>query len=100
MSKISTALMIAALLPFAAHAEGEATEKVEMDYESVSIRNDQCSDCPTRGMTMQGVEERHGAPQEMSPAVGKPPISRWIYEDFTVYFEANYVLHSVVNKKK
>jgi hypothetical protein len=30
--------------------------------------------------------------------VGDPPISRWVYDHFTVYFEYDKVLHSVVNK--
>jgi hypothetical protein len=28
--------------------------------------------------------------------VGKPPISRWEYPGFIVYFESDHVIHSVV----
>ena len=31
------------------------------------------------------------------PAVGKPPISRWEYPGFVVYFEHDHVIHSVVS---
>ena len=51
---------------------------------------------PTRGMTMNQVETKFGAPVSKVPAVGKPPISRWEYPGFIVYFEANHVIHSVV----
>jgi hypothetical protein len=51
---------------------------------------------PRRGMRMADVEARFGAPESRNPAVGDPPISRWQYAGFTVYFEGDIVLHSVV----
>jgi len=51
---------------------------------------------PTRGMTMDQVAAKFGAPATKIPSVGKPPISRWEYPGFIVYFEANHVIHSVV----
>jgi hypothetical protein len=51
---------------------------------------------PARGMTMDQVATKFGAPATKIPAVGKPPISRWEYPGFIVYFEANHVIHSVV----
>ena len=51
---------------------------------------------PTRGMTMDQVATKFGAPVTKVPAVGKPPISRWEYPGFVVYFEADHVIHSVV----
>ncbi len=51
---------------------------------------------PKRGMTMDEVAKRFGAPAEKLPAVGKPPITRWKYPGFTVYFESKYVIDSVV----
>ena len=51
---------------------------------------------PTRGMTMDQVATKFGAPVTKIPAVGKPPISRWEYQGFVVYFEAEHVIHSVV----
>jgi len=50
---------------------------------------------PTRGMTMQQVEARFGAPTNKSAPVGKPPITRWDYAGFVVYFEYDHVIHSV-----
>ena len=50
---------------------------------------------PTRGMSMDRVEARFGAPVARQPAIGEPPISRWEYPDFTVYFEYRFVIHAV-----
>jgi outer membrane protein assembly factor BamE (lipoprotein component of BamABCDE complex) len=51
---------------------------------------------PTRGMTMDQVATKFGAPANKIPAVGQPPISRWDYPGFVVYFEHEHVIHSVV----
>lgn len=54
---------------------------------------------PGRGMTMEQVETRFGAPSEKIERVGVPPIARWNYGSFTVYFEDNIVLHAVTHRK-
>ena len=51
---------------------------------------------PKRGMTMNQVATKYGSPVTKVPAVGKPPISRWEYPGFVVYFEFEHVIHSVV----
>jgi hypothetical protein len=56
-------------------------------------------DAPTRGMTKLQVEKRYGKPLKKHPAVGKPPISSWDYPGYTVYFENQFVLHSVAHQK-
>jgi hypothetical protein len=53
------------------------------------------ADRPTRGMSMERVEAKFGAPAKRVPAVGAPPITRWEYPGFVVYFEHHLVLHSV-----
>ena len=58
---------------------------------------------PTRGMTMAQVESRYGAPSEKAAPVGgdsavHPPITRWIYPAFNVYFEKDKVISSVAQK--
>jgi len=50
---------------------------------------------PVHGMTMAKVEEIFGTPIKKTPAVGKPPITRWVYPHYVVYFEKNIVLHTV-----
>ena len=57
---------------------------------------------PTRGMSMAEVEQNFGAPSEKSAPVGAggahPPITRWAYPSFSVYFERQRVLTSVVHR--
>ena len=53
-------------------------------------------DMPVRNMNKQDVQRDFGDPQEITDAVGEPPISQWIYGDYVVYFEGNWVLYSVV----
>ena len=52
---------------------------------------------PHRSQTMRQVEQRFGAPERRYPAVGRPPITRWDYPAFSVYFEYNRVVHAVVH---
>ncbi len=52
-------------------------------------------DFPRRGMTSDKVQNELGRPSEIIPAVGEPPISRWVYDDRTVYFEYSSVIHVV-----
>ena len=51
---------------------------------------------PRNGLSMQAVEREFGQPKQRLPAVGQPPISRWVYDQYTVYFEHDRVVHSVL----
>jgi hypothetical protein len=57
-------------------------------------------DTPTRGATMTQVESRFGAPTVRHAAVGEPPITRWDYPQFSVFFEYDKVLHAVVVRSR
>jgi len=50
---------------------------------------------PSRGMTQKNVESKYGSPAAVKAPVGDPPITRWEYTDFVVYFEYDRVIHSV-----
>lgn len=52
---------------------------------------------PGRGASMSDVQKQVGEPDKKLDAVGEPPISRWVYEKFTVYFENETVIHTVKN---
>jgi hypothetical protein len=54
------------------------------------------AESPHRGSTMAQVEGRYGAPTNRHAAVGNPPITRWDYPQFSVYFENDRVLHAVL----
>jgi len=102
MSKMHSVLLSFALIAAPAFAADTAPQQSESGtvLKTVSIGADTCSKCPSRGMTMKQVEAKYGTPSEKAPAVGKPPITRWKYGKFTVYFEYQYVLDSVVNRKE
>jgi hypothetical protein len=51
---------------------------------------------PARGSTMTTVEAKFGAPVTRHPTVGAPPITRWDYAGFSVFFERDRVIHAVV----
>jgi hypothetical protein len=53
---------------------------------------------PSRGLSMAQVERRFGEPSQRVGAVGDPPISRWVYPQFVVYFEGSYVIHAVARR--
>lgn len=50
---------------------------------------------PRLGESKRAVLERFGLADEEHPAVGQPPISRWDYREFSVYFEHDHVINSV-----
>lgn len=51
---------------------------------------------PVTGQTKDHVRKTFGEPIALSTAKGKPPIEHWDYAEFTVYFENNHVIHSVI----
>lgn len=53
---------------------------------------------PTRGMTQARVRANFGEPVSTAAAVGDPPISRWNYAEFVVFFEYDKVIHSVTTR--
>ncbi|WP_443191377.1 phosphodiesterase [Pseudomonas indica] len=50
---------------------------------------------PSHGESQRAVLERFGLADEEHPPVGRPPITRWDYRDFSVYFESGRVIDSV-----
>lgn len=58
---------------------------------------------PARGLSMAQVEQRFGTPSERLDARGGqksdwPTINRWVYPQFTVYFERERVINAVLNQ--
>lgn len=53
---------------------------------------------PVRGTSMNAVEARYGAPVERYAPVGQPPITRWVYPSFVVFFEYSHVVHAVTRR--
>ena len=51
---------------------------------------------PTTGTAGKSVVAEFGEPLAVNAPVGEPPISRWEYESFYVYFEYDRVIRSVL----
>jgi hypothetical protein len=83
-------LLLAAML--ASGLAGAATVAVD---NGIAVKESDVA-TPARGMTMEQVATKFGTPVTKVPAVGRPPISRWEYPGFIVYFESDHVIHSVV----
>ena len=91
--------ILAAVLCGCALASAALAETLVVD-EAVQVRESQL-DRPKRGLTMEQVEKQFGAPATRHPAVGgssqaQPPITRWDYNGFSVVFERDRVIDSVV----
>jgi len=89
MTRLTTLALIALATAGAAHAD-------TLDMDGMDAMNG--TDRPTRGMTQARVESKYGSPDDKIAAVGEPPISRWVYRDFIVYFEYDKVVHAVVKR--
>lgn len=53
---------------------------------------------PKRGSMMDAVRAQYGEPSSVHGPVGQPPITRWDYPAFAVYFEHQHVINSVLHK--
>ncbi|MGD9171804.1 MAG: hypothetical protein PVI97_17410 [Candidatus Thiodiazotropha sp.] len=53
---------------------------------------------PKRSMSMDQVSQRYGQPLAAHPSVGEPPITRWDYSNYSVFFEYDLVLTSVLHR--
>lgn len=78
---------------------GSALAETVVVNDQVQVRESQV-DRPKRGITMADVEKHFGAPATRHPAVGggnphQPPITRWDYNGFSVFFENDHVIDSV-----
>ena len=91
MMRPALVLLLAALLAPAAHAE---RIRIPVGAQGSAAA---AEGLPGRGETEAAVEARFGRPVDKHPAVGQPPVERWDYPDFSVYFETGHVVHSVVH---
>ena len=87
-----SALSAAAALVLAVSVQAQNLRVPEPDNGRLAAS---AGEIPGRGMSMADVEARFGAPQRRKSPVGDPPITRWEYDGFVVYFEYKHVIHSV-----
>lgn len=81
-------------------AQGADLHALERTTAPVADNSDRAAravpELPARGTSMQQVRARLGAPLRAHAAVGKPPITRWDYSNYSLYFEHNLLLDAVI----
>ena len=95
---IPTMLALLVLAAPGAQADTLLIDGIDIDRQSVDMR-------PKPGMSMTAVESAYGAPSQRHAAVGgavvqHPPITRWDYPAFSVYFEHDRVIHAVARHEQ
>jgi hypothetical protein len=60
------------------------------------VRQVESMDVPENGQNKAEVETRFGSPTKRHAPVGEPPITRWDYATWSVYFENDLVLYTVL----
>lgn len=53
---------------------------------------------PANSMTMSVVRDSFGEPEQILNGVGVPPITRWQYPEYVVYFENDQVITAVAGR--
>jgi hypothetical protein len=86
-----TRIVLAFMLSFAFNA---ATADVLIIDE---VRQAGRMELPKNGQNKATVEARFGTPVSKSGPVGDPPISSWKYDTYSVYFEYDLVLFTVLH---
>jgi hypothetical protein len=94
---IPTTLALMILAAPCAHADTLLIDGIDVDRQSADSR-------PRPGMSMSAVESSFGAPSQRHSPVGgavaqQPPITRWDYPSFSVYFENDRVIHAVARRQ-
>lgn len=97
-------VFIAVLL--SANVSAQENEDVELTQDTNTIAipvgtqgNQSHIAVPSLGMNMNAVRSGFGDPERTLGPVGSPPITTWIYPSFSVYFERDIVIHSVIEHK-
>ncbi|MDC0662018.1 hypothetical protein [Marinobacter sp. SS21] len=101
MSKQLTSGLIGlagALALSASLATPVAAEEVRVPVMTQAERG--ATNLPRTGQSQAAVRNSYGNPQQISGPVGEPPITQWHYPEFTVYFEYDHVIHSVMKPKR
>lgn len=86
--------LLAATLFTSLAASTAAVAEIVVINDNVTVRESTIAR-PDRGMSMENVESKFGAPANRHAAVGQPAITRWDYPGFSVFFENQLVIHSV-----
>lgn len=105
MSLLKWTLALALCLPVAFQAEaGSKAHKAAKAHKhpAKTLQVAKASGVPTHGMNMKQVSKRYGKPSAIRVSKGPvkkrwPKITEWNYGKYSVYFEKNIVLHTVMH---
>ena len=61
------------------------------------VRQSERMQLPVNGQSKADTEAKYGTPVKKHATVGDPPISRWEYDSYSVYFEYDLVLFTVLH---
>ena len=91
---IKPAALLSLLAVMSAQAEQLALPASPQPVTAIS------ASLPGKGESMQAVSRQFGEPRQRHAAAGgdspqHPPITRWDYEGFSVFFENQHVIHAV-----
>lgn len=90
ISTLTRNALLSLLLVFSAAPTAD-TLQIPLGQQGVS----QSLPLPERGSSPETVLREYGEPRQRHAPVGQPPISRWDYADFSVYFEYQHVVRAV-----
>lgn len=90
MAKVASIVLLVLAFGLAGTASADVLQMGDTPYAAFEDPGK-----PGRGMTKDSVRSSFGAPQNQVDPVGDPPITRWEYAEFVVYFEYDRVIHSV-----
>jgi hypothetical protein len=91
MAKTALTILAASLFAASSYADTLLLDGIDIAKQTAELR-------PKSGMSMTAVESTYGNPAQRRAAVGEPPITRWDYPEFSVYFEHDRVIHAVARK--
>lgn len=84
-------LLLIALLGFLGVSAQAETLQIPINQQGLELE----FRLPSFGESQSSVLSRFGEPEQRRAPVGQPPITRWDYADFSVYFEYQTVINSV-----
>ena len=96
VKKFSSALLPAALISSLLGFTGASSaQNLEIPVGQQGTEQQEL-ELPSLGMDKNYVEELFGPPTATRGPVGNPPITTWVYDNYSVYFEYDTVIHSVL----
>lgn len=96
MKQLKSSLFLAGIITITATSLGAETITIPIASQAQELQG---VERPARGASKQQIEHKFGKPINWTDPVGKPPITQWEYENFSVFFEYDHVIHSVLKHK-